>query len=70
MTDPAWKPIQADASVKPEKQCPFCGSLAIGFYEYVYVKDFAAACTVCGAQGPRRSSQQEARKLWDARATD
>lgn len=47
--------------------CPFCASTNIGLYEYVYAKEFAAACNLCGAQGPCRASPREAGKLWNRR---
>ena len=49
-------------------ECPFCGSTDIGFYEHVYAQDFSATCKSCGAEGPRRPSHEEARRLWNLRA--
>jgi Lar family restriction alleviation protein len=48
--------------------CPFCGSVDIGFYEHVYARQFAVMCNACGAEGPRRSVQNEAGQLWNRRA--
>ncbi len=47
--------------------CPFCASTDVGFYEHVYAKHFAVMCNVCGAEGPRRPTCEEAGRLWNRR---
>ncbi|MBV1691403.1 Lar family restriction alleviation protein [Novosphingobium sp. G106] len=47
--------------------CPFCASSNVGFYEHVYAKHFAVKCNLCGAEGPQRSSPEEAGRLWNRR---
>lgn len=47
--------------------CPFCASTNVGFYEHVYAQLFAVMCNLCGAEGPRRSSHEEAGRLWNRR---
>lgn len=47
--------------------CPFCASTNVGFYEHVYAQQFAVMCNLCGAEGPRRSSHEEAGRLWNRR---
>lgn len=47
--------------------CPFCASTNVGFYEHVYAQLFAVMCHLCGAEGPRRSSHEEAGRLWNRR---
>ena len=49
--------------------CPFCASTNVGFYEHVFAKEFAVACNLCGAEGPKRPAQQEAARLWNRRIT-
>lgn len=48
--------------------CPFCASTNVGFYEHVYAQHFAVMCNLCGAEGPQRSTHEEAGKLWNRRA--
>jgi Lar family restriction alleviation protein len=47
--------------------CPFCASTNVGFYEHVYAQHFAAACNLCGAEGPPRASHEEAGRAWNRR---
>jgi Lar family restriction alleviation protein len=47
--------------------CPFCASRELSLYEYAYAKLFTVDCKRCGAQGPRHSSPQHARELWNRR---
>lgn len=49
--------------------CPFCASTNLGFYEHVYAQQFAVMCNLCGAEGPRRSSCDEAARLWNRRVS-
>jgi len=48
--------------------CPFCAATNVGFYEHVYAQQFAIICNLCGAEGPRRSTHDEAARLWNRRA--
>jgi Lar family restriction alleviation protein len=64
--DGARRELLADPSVDLAA-CPFCASTNLGFYEHVYGQMFAVSCNLCGAEGPRRSSQDEAVKLWNRR---
>lgn len=47
--------------------CPFCASTNVGFYEHVYSQQFAIMCNLCGAEGPRRLTHEEAARLWNRR---
>lgn len=47
--------------------CPFCASTNVGFYEHVYAQQFSIMCNLCGAEGPRRLTHEEAAKLWNRR---
>lgn len=47
--------------------CPFCAATNVGFYEHVYAQQFAIICNLCGAAGPRRSTHEEAARLWNRR---
>lgn len=47
--------------------CPFCASTNLGFYEHVYSQHFAVKCHLCGAEGPRRVSHEEAGRAWNRR---
>ena len=60
-------PRRLDVRVLDAKPCPFCASTSLGFYEYVYARQFAVACNMCGGQGPRRSSTDDALKMWSRR---
>lgn len=60
------RPVTVDASLELSA-CPFCASTNVGFYEHVYSQDFAVMCNRCGAEGPRRSTHEEAGKLWNRR---
>lgn len=48
--------------------CPFCASTNVGYYEHVYAQLFAVMCNLCGGEGPRRASHEEAGRLWNRRA--
>ncbi len=60
------RPMDVDPATKLEP-CPFCASTNVGFYEHVYAQLFAVMCKLCGAEGPRRASHEEAVKLWNRR---
>lgn len=47
--------------------CPFCASTNVSFYEHVFAQHFAVMCNLCGAEGPRRPSHEEAGRLWNRR---
>lgn len=47
--------------------CPFCASTNVNFYEHVYSQHFAVMCDLCGAEGPRRPSHDEAGRAWNRR---
>jgi len=47
--------------------CPFCASTNVGYYEHVFAQQFAIMCNLCGAAGPRRSTHEEAAKMWNRR---
>jgi Lar family restriction alleviation protein len=47
--------------------CPFCASTNVRFFEHVYAQQFAVTCNLCGAEGPRRTSYEEAGRLWNRR---
>jgi Lar family restriction alleviation protein len=47
--------------------CPFCASTNVDFYEHVYAQQFAVMCNLCGAEGPQRTSHEEAGRLWNRR---
>ena len=47
--------------------CPFCASTNVGFYEHAYAQLFAVMCNLCGAEGPRRASHDEAGRVWNRR---
>jgi Lar family restriction alleviation protein len=47
--------------------CPFCGACDVGFYEHSFAKAFSVICNACGAEGPMRSTHQEAGTLWNRR---
>lgn len=47
--------------------CPFCASTNIEFYEHVYAQQFAIMCNLCGAEGPRRSTHEDAARHWNRR---
>lgn len=51
----------------PLSACPFCTSTNVGFYEYVFAQQFVIMCNLCGAEGPRRSTHEEAAGLWNRR---
>jgi hypothetical protein len=58
--------VPTDASVELSS-CSFCASTNLNMYEHVYAQQFAVMCNLCGAEGPQRSSQDEAVKLWNRR---
>lgn len=60
-------PRPVGGRIPDAEPCPFCGSDDLGYYEYVYAQNFTVTCKACGGQGPRRSSQEEARTLWNGR---
>lgn len=62
----ARRKLEADASLELVA-CPFCASTNLGVYEHVFAQQFAISCNLCGAEGPRRSSQDEAIRLWNRR---
>lgn len=64
--DGSRRPVEADPSIELEA-CPFCASTNVGFYEHVYAQLFAVMCRLCGAEGPRRGSREEAGRLWNRR---
>lgn len=66
MEDGSRRPMGGDPGIELEA-CPFCASTNVGFYEHVYAQLFAVMCRLCGAEGPRRASHEEAGKLWNRR---
>lgn len=51
------------------KSCPFCGGVAkLIAPNYEYYSPFLYKCTQCGAEGPTKSVEFEAKKGWNARA--
>jgi Lar family restriction alleviation protein len=64
--DGSRRPVEADPGIELEA-CPFCASTNVGFYEHVYAQLFAVMCRLCGAEGPRRSSHEEAGRSWNRR---
>ncbi len=60
------RPVEADPAIDLAP-CPFCASTNVGFYEHVYAQLFAVMCRLCGAEGPRRASHEEAGRLWNRR---
>jgi len=64
--DVSRRPVEAEVGTDL-LACPFCASTNVGFYEHVYAQLFAIMCNLCGAEGPRRASQDEAARLWNRR---
>ena len=49
------------------KPCPFCGGTDA--YAYcIYAPDYWVYCPDCGADGPERSSTEQAIEAWNRRA--
>jgi Lar family restriction alleviation protein len=65
--DDARRPVTDEAGTQL-RACPFCASTNVGFYEHVYAQLFAVMCNLCGGEGPRRASHEEAGRLWNRRA--
>lgn len=66
IADGSRRPMDVDSAIELEA-CPFCASTNVGFYEHVYARLFAVMCRLCGAEGPRRTSHEEAVRLWNRR---
>jgi Lar family restriction alleviation protein len=64
--DSSRRAVEADPAIELAA-CPFCASTNVGFYEHVYAQLFAVMCRLCGAEGPRRISHEEAGRLWNRR---
>jgi Lar family restriction alleviation protein len=60
------RPVDSEAGVEL-LACPFCASTNVTFYEHVYAQLFAVTCNLCGGEGPRRASHEEAARLWNRR---
>lgn len=56
--------VDEAAALEP---CPFCGSTDVGFYEHMFAKDFAVICNLCGGEGPKRPTHEDAGRLWNKR---
>jgi hypothetical protein len=39
----------------------------VGFYEHSFAREFSVVCNACGAEGPKRSTHEEAAALWNRR---
>lgn len=53
------------------KTCPFCGGVAkLKVPGYEHYSPCWVKCTQCGAEGPTKSSEEEAEKGWNKRVQD
>jgi len=53
------------------KSCPFCGGVAkLNAPGYEHYSPYWCKCTRCGAEGPTKSSELEAKKGWNERVQD
>ncbi|MBV1692099.1 Lar family restriction alleviation protein [Novosphingobium sp. G106] len=66
MEDGSRRRVHVDPAIELAP-CPFCASTNVGFYEHVYAQLFAVMCKLCGAEGPRRASHDEAGRQWNRR---
>jgi Lar family restriction alleviation protein len=64
--DSARRPVTGETGLDL-LACPFCASTNGSFYEHVYAHHFAVMCNLCGAEGPRRSTPEEAGRAWNRR---
>lgn len=64
--DALRRPV-TDEGGTPLLACPFCASTNVSYYEHVYAQFFAVMCNLCGAEGPRRSTHEEAGRIWNRR---